>query len=730
MKKLSTKSKKLAAAATLLLLAAVLMTATIVEKFRGTAFVEEHIYSSWPFFALWSTLAATSILYIAAQRRTMRPATLMLHAALVVILLGAAVTWSTAERGEITLSTEAATDRFIDDRGESRTLPFTLRLDEFETVCYDGTRTPMDYVCRMTISRSDGVRQSAEVSMNRILSHEGYRFHLSSFEKSSGEVRLGVTGDRAGIALTYMGYALLLAAILWLMADPRGGFRRLLRHPALKGFSAVALLTMLCFETSAAPESPRVLPRDAAASMGELCVLYNGRLAPLSTLAHDAVRKLSGSDDLFGYTPEQVVSGWIFFYDDWKREEVIRIESPSAHRALGIEGEYARLSDFTGALSQNDRNDRTLREADEKFSIAAMLASGSMLRIFPCRTDNGSTEWFSPVDNLPKSMPADEALFIRRSFDYMGELVARHDYEGVKNVILKMQEWQRQRAGESIPSVARLRAEILYNRTDYTLPSTILLLLVGLASFIIACRTTTSRRSVGRIWRRVSIATTIVILLYLTLRLALRTYVCMHAPLSNGYETMQFMAWCALLLSIVVWRRMPLLLSLGPIVAGMSLAVSMMSGADPSITPLMPVLQSPLLSLHVALVMIAYALLAMVILCGVAGVLLLGRSREESARLQIVSRTMLYPAVMLLAAGIFVGAVWANISWGRYWGWDPKEVWALLTLLIYAAALHSRSIPQLNRPKVFHIYCIAAFMAVIVTYFGVNFLLGGMHSYA
>lgn len=708
----------------------VLMTATVVEKFRGTSFVATNIYSSWWFAALWGAVAVAAVIYIVSRRHTMRPAALMFHAALAVILSGAAVTWSTSQRGEITLLPEIDAGSFTDDDSVEHALPFALRLDSFETVCYDGTHTPMDYVCRVTLSHADGSQRQAEVSMNRILSHEGYRFHLSSFDLASGDVRLGVTCDRAGIALTYTGYALLLAAILWLMIDPRGRFRRLLRHPALKGFSSVALLTMLCCQAGAAPKPPRVLPRDVAESMGELCVLYNGRLAPLSTLAHDAVRKLSGSDDLFGYTPEQVVSGWLFFYDDWKREAVIRIKGSQAQRALGIEGEYARLTDFAGTLCAGAQTDRALREADEKFSIAAMLASGSMLRIFPYLADNGALEWASPVDNLPSSLPPDEAMFIRRSFDYMGELAARRDWEGMKNVLRKLQEWQRQRAGESMPSAARLKAEILYNRTDCTLPAMVILLLVGLAGFAAACRSMIRRRPTGRAWRAVSLAAAIAGVTYLTLRLAVRAYVCSHAPLSNGYETMQFMAWCALLLATLLSRRMPLLLPLGSIVAAMSLAVSMMSGADPSITPLMPVLQSPLLAIHVALVMTAYALLAMVMLCGAAGLLLLGRGGEAAARLQIVSRTMLYPAVMLLAGGIFVGAVWANVSWGRYWGWDPKEVWALITLIVYAAALHPQSLPQLNRPKVFHIYCVAAFAAVIVTYFGVNFLLGGMHSYA
>ncbi len=724
------RRKRRAVIVLMTLLTAVLAAATVVEKFCGTAAVDACVYSSLWFAALWAAAVAASVLYILSQWRSMRPSALLLHGALAIIMLGAAVTRATAVRGEIRLSPDAAADSFTDDKGRERSLPFTLRLDEFEVVCYHGTRAPMDYVSRVTISHPDGSAVQSEVSMNNRLSHEGYRFHQSSFDPQSGEVTLGVASDQLGTALTYTGYALLAAAMLWLLCDPRGGFRRLLRHSAFKGCAAAALLVMLCPAARAAEEPPRVLPRDAADCMGELCVLYNDRIAPLSTLAHDVTRKLAGSDKIMGYTPEQVVSGWLFFYDDWKHAAVIRIKSPRAREALGIDGKYARLTDFAGALSSGTPADRGLREADEKFSIAAMLASASMLRIFPCRDDDGAMVWLSPVDNPPASMPADEALFMRRSFDYMGELVAQRDWEGLKTVLRKLQEWQRQRAGDALPSPTRLRAEILSNRTDCTMPVMVVLLAAGVAGFAAACRSMIRRRPTGRAWRATGATAAAAGFIYLSFRLALRTYVGGHAPMSNGYETMQFMAWCTLLLAGVMSRRIPLLLPLGSVAAALALSVSMMSGANPSITPLMPVLQSPLLTIHVALVMTAYALLAMIMLCGAAGLTVLRHDAEGAARLQIVSRTMLYPAVMLLAAGIFVGAVWANMSWGRYWGWDPKEVWALITLLIYAAPLHARSMPRLNRPKAFHIYCIAAFAAVAITYFGVNFLLGGMHSYA
>jgi len=152
-----------------------------------------------------------------------------------------------------------------------------------------------------------------------------------------------------------------------------------------------------------------------------------------------------------------------------------------------------------------------------------------------------------------------------------------------------------------------------------------------------------------------------------------------------------------------------------------------MAGANPRISHVMPVLQSPLLSIHVLSMMLSYTLLGMVALNGIMGVIV---PKEASLRLKDVSLVVLYPAVFLLVFGTFIGAVWANISWGNYWGWDPKETWALITFMVYSFALHGTILRPFRNPRFFHWFCIFAFLCVLVTYFGVNLLLGGMHSYS
>jgi ABC-type transport system involved in cytochrome c biogenesis permease subunit len=223
------------------------------------------------------------------------------------------------------------------------------------------------------------------------------------------------------------------------------------------------------------------------------------------------------------------------------------------------------------------------------------------------------------------------------------------------------------------------------------------------------------------------------VFVYLTVTMTLRGYIGNHLPLASGFETMQFMSWCTLLLAFLIQNKFGMASTFGALLSGLTLLVSMMGESNPQITQLMPVLSSPLLSIHVVVIMLSYSMLAFVMLNGITA-LVLNISKNncelQIERLYIISRIMLYPSVFLLTIGIFVGAVWANISWGRYWGWDPKEVWALITMLVYATALHPNLVPWLKKPLLFHLFSILSFISVLITYFGVNFILGGMHAYA
>ena len=278
-------------------------------------------------------------------------------------------------------------------------------------------------------------------------------------------------------------------------------------------------------------------------------------------------------------------------------------------------------------------------------------------------------------------------------------------------------------------------AEALYNSMSDNRPLAITCLATGTILFVLFCinRKENRTRQILASWIKVIAWVTAA---YLSLQIALRWHIGGHIPLSNGYETMVFMAWLSILMTPIAGNRVKEMLPFGYIVCGLALLVSTFGDSTEQIAPLAPVLRSPLLSIHVVVIMISYTLLAFTMLNGVAALIIntthknTPLANREIAELQRISTLMLYPAVFMLTAGIFIGAVWANVSWGRYWGWDPKEVWALITMLVYSTTLHSGSTKAMRRPMFFHIYCILAFLAVLMTYFGVNFILGGMHSYA
>lgn len=467
----------------------------------------------------------------------------------------------------------------------------------------------------------------------------------------------------------------------------------------------------------------------------------------MQTLAREFTVKLCGKDSYRGYTAEQVFTGWFFYYDSWKEEPCMLVKGDEARRLLGIEGRYARLTDFMGADGYklnagrqdpgNLRQRRDMEELNEKFSLVSMVATGSMWKIYPYAVrdtlaGSGRLEWYALSDRLPAGMPDELWSFVRGSMNYVAEQVAGGNDGKVKELLEKIRKYQEREGGELLPSVWRFRAERWYNRLGCTRRLAFFSLLMGILALLSCCVRIRMPFAlpVGR--RRLFEIALGGLSCYLCGMMVLRGVAAGHWPMTNGYETMQLLALCAAVAALPVGRRVPLMIGLGFLLCGLALMVSVMGESNPRITPLVPVLSSPLLCFHVVMVMLAYALLALLMLNGAAALLFHAFRREGNMveRLHIIGNVLLYPAVFLLAAGIFVGAVWANVSWGRYWGWDPKEVWALITLLVYAAALHPVSLPRFGRPLFFHAYSVVAFVCVLVTYFGVNLLLGGMHSYA
>ena len=731
----------------------ILTIATILEKIYGTDFVNEYIYSSVPFVILWGVTAITSLLYIIKSKLHRQPVIFLLHLSLLFILAGAFTTWIYGEQGTMRVRQGEQQTSFTDSKGISHQLPFSITLNQFEIIYYKGTLAPMDFISHISVADKDCHRQiQGKVSMNHIFSYQHYRFYQSGYSEDNEGSVFSVSHDPYGIGITYAGYTLLLLSTVFFFFSPQSRFRQLLKSPLLhRSLTVILLLFAFSLNSNflkANSTSPKVLPREVAEHFGDLYILYNNRICPLQTFARDFTVKLYGSSSYKGLTPEEVLTGWLFYYDSWKNEPIIRIKSNEARKLLEIEGNYARLKDYISTINEYKlekmmnhirsgeqvTDKRGIEEADEKFNIINLVCTGAMMKIFPCRNIAGKTlEWYSQSDQLPQDMDNDKWVFIRKSMSYVNEMIVMKKYNDACLLLEKIKKYQQKECDGLLPADNKFKAEKIYNQFDYSKSVAMACICIGLICFIYYCHCMASQKRTSR--KAIIILNILlwIVFTYLSAAICLRGYVSNHLPLSNGFETMQFMAWCTLLLTFLLQRKFAMLLPFGFLLCGLTLMVSMLGESNPQITQLMPVLQSPLLSIHVVVIMIAYSLLAFIMLNGVTAVILhqsQKECKEQIERLQIISQIILYPAIFLLAIGIFIGAVLANVSWGRYWGWDPKEVWALITMLVYALALHPRSLPWFHRTMFFHVFCITAFITVLITYFGVNFLLGGMHSYA
>ena len=684
----------------------VLAAGTVLEKFNGHDWAAAHIYGSWWFYLLLALVGVYVVRSIIKEQMWHKPYMLLLYGSVVFVLLGGLLTATTGSHGSVKLQPSVPVNSYTDECGQTVEIPFSITLERFEMMPYPGTKTPMDFISYI---RVDG--KSAEISMNSIYKHGGYRFYQEDYDDEGNSV-LSVAYDPWGIAVTYIGYLLMAIGILLLFASRNSRFRQLLKGAPI----AVLLMLMGVNQASAAPNT---LPKATADKMGQMYVLFKGRVCPLQTLAKDFTTKLCGSARYDGLTPEQVLSGWMFYFSEWADEPMIKVKGDDVKQLLGIEG---KKTSYWNLMAHQDAftSSKTMRAASEKYNLIKMLVGGKFVKKFPVADSVGGVSWYAQNDELPLYTPDDEYFFIRKQLSYCQELVVKGDYAELERVFEKTTEYQRKNAHDVLPSNAQFKAERLYNHLTTGKWLAMLAVTLGLFSFALAIFRS-AKDTKGIDWIPMFIVACIT--LFLLLLFILRWMAGGHIPMAGGFDSMNLMAIVAGIVAVSVARRYRMAPSIGLLSMGFCLLVAMMSGSNPPVTHLMPVLSSPLLTLHVTVIMMSYALFFFTMLNGVAALFARGRA----VNMKRISLLMLYPAVALLAVGIVIGALWANISWGRYWAWDPKEVWALITLILYIyPLLHFNDD---SRPAKFHIYCVLAFLSVVITYFGVNLILGGIHAY-
>lgn len=735
--------------------------ATIVEKSQGTDYAHAHYYGAWWFILIWAVLAALGAFYI-IKRKVKCASTLALHLSFIIILAGALLTHISAKRGMIHLRIGQPTDTYMaqdEEQGmKEEKLPFSLCLQKFEAKMHDGTNAVADYSSKFTVIDGDD-KSEGEVSMNNIYSHRSYRLYQSSYDEDGKGSVLAINADPYGIPVTYTGYALLFISLVWMLFDPKGGYRKLLKSPLLKKGALMTALILsmgniqtLHAESATGNLQNAVLPKETAEKFGELHILYNDRICPVQTFALDFCKKIYGARSYQGLTAEQVLSGWVFYGNTWANEPFIKIKSGEMKTAMNLP-DYASLNTFfnreMGGYTigqyvqeyyngQQDKFHQQAADIDGKIQIIMELREGVSLKVLPYTfTKNvkatkdhsfikaGTTTWFSPVDKLPQAVEHQHALYIRNVFSLLNGDVKAGNTSRVNEFFVKMKKYQEVSSGNSLPTATQYKAE----RINNAFPFATILFMANLTLGFIALFYTIYRMTKKKEIKVLNIALPVLLgvsFLALTFGLALRWIISGNVPMSNGYESMLTVAWFVMLISILMQLRIRIVMVFGFLISGFFLLVSHINQMDPAIGQMMPVLNSPLLSIHVSIIMMSYALLSLTFICGIMGICL----RSHGEELQALSRIFLYPALTTMGFGIFIGAIWANVSWGNYWSWDSKETWALITFMIYAVVVHTQSLPVFHKPLVYHIYITLAFLSIAMTYFGVNYFLTGMHSYA
>lgn len=739
--------------------------ATVIEKYYDTSVAKAMIYYS-PLFLFLQFFMVVNFVCVTIRHGLFRSGKwvyLMLHGSFAVILTGALITHLFGQEGMMHLREGEKNDRILmnDAAGQiEHTLPFEIELADFKLIRYPGSQSPSSYESRLRLY-VDGKVTEEKVYMNNVLDLKGYRFFQASYDTDEKGTILSVSHDVAGRTVTYCGYGLLFIALLGCFVDRNSRFRKLtrqvnsLRFFILLGSIGATLPSAAQSSTSFAVHAERfgTLPMQSV----------NGRIIPINTFASEVLRKLQASNAakgaVEGLTPEEFLLSLLIVPAEWAHKPLIKIEEPEiCHQYQWGEGRisyrdafdadgYYRLGKevelaYVKLPSSRSRFDKELMKLDEKINTLHQLFNYQLIRLFPIATDTVHHRWYAPGDELTALSTEDSLTVIHLFKEYRTAVrtaMSTGEWEKADSALDAISHYQQKNNTGLDISADKMQAEINYNKLNLLLHCKKGYLILGglllVFSFSLWIRRGETKWERGAIM--ILAAGVVFCFLLHTYSLGMRWYISGYAPWSNSYETMVCLSWSSVLGGLLFVRRSFIAFSLATLFGGVVLFVSGLNWMDPQITPLVPVLKSPWLMFHVATLIAAYGFLGISCMIGTTNLIAFAcitrRNRHLlSARitqLSIINEMSLLIGLALMTLGIFLGAVWANESWGRYWSWDPKETWALITTVIYAIVLHLRWFRKKRNDRLFNLLTQLAFLSVLMTYFGVNYLLSGMHSY-
>lgn len=751
------------------LYALILAAATFVENSYGPAVAREHFYYA-PWFILLQLLQAVNLLVMFLQGsyfKRISKGSLIFHGAFVFIWLGAAVTHYVGVTGIMHIREGETVSNMMRDEGAgmgNTSLPFSVTLDDFRLQRYPGSHSPMSYESDLVIKKGDEVPVQATVRMNKVIDIDGYRLFQSSFDPDEQGTILSVSYDRPGMQLTYIGYFLLFAGFVLTLFSKKSRFGRLRRELGeMKKNMPYCVLFLLALSGVAGGQTVHAqqpcVSSQHAGKFGSLVVLNpNGRLEPVNSYTSAILRKLYGADKLNGINSDQFFLNLLSFPDEWGAYPFIKVDNKELLQRFGRSGKYIAWEDvfdsegnyiltdevndiYAKPASERKRMDSDLLKLDESVNIVYRIMQHQLLPLFPDEND-AQGKWYSAGDEL-NVFQGKDSLFVSKIMDWyiyeLGNGVRSGNWEEADKIVGMMNIFQQAKSKTPAIDNQRVKAELLYNQLNLFFWCRLAYLILGGILLFIACGEIIADFKWGKKVCGILIALLVIAFLAHTSGVLLRWYISGRAPWANAYESMICTSWMLVGGGLLFARRFRILPALAGLLGGIMLFVAGLNHLNPEITPLVPVLQSYWLMSHVAIIMIGYVFFALCALTGLFNLILMSLlSATNRVKLQFRIRefTLLNEMAMILGlffmtAGTFLGAIWANVSWGRYWGWDPKETWALISIVVYALVLHIRFIPLLKGKTTwcFNLLSVVAILSVIMTWFGVNYYLSGLHSY-
>ena len=657
-------------------------------------------------------------------------------------------------------------------------LPFRIKLLDFQLDRYPGSMSPASYASEVVlIDDEEGVNMPYRIFMNNILEHRGYRFFQASYDRDEKGTVLSVNND-PGTLPSYLGYLLLAIGLFWSLLSKQHRFSKLASKakkasqakivPALIALGLVfATVPSNAAELDPAIKTILAFDKEHSKKFGQLIVQdAKGRMKPMNTLATEILAKVYRGSNLqvgsYTLTPDQVILGMMIRPDIYRDIKMIRTKDPKINEAIGAasDAKYVSFSQFfqdaegmrgykLGELVEEatrkepkhrNKLDKAALKVDEKVNVAYMVFTGSLLKMWPLATDPAN-KWFATIEAL-QTFDAQPGLAVRDSavtyFTSVDESLSSGEWAASNAALETIAAYQKKNGAAVYPSENRIKAEVLYNEANIFERIYPLYLLMGFVLLVLSFVKIIKPSFKMTFVTKASLFLLIAFFALHTFGLALRWYISGHAPWSDGYESMVYISWATVLAGFIFSKRSSMTLASTAILSGLILFVAHLNWMNPQVTNLVPVLNSYWLSIHVSMITASYGFLGLGALLGFITIILF-IIKTESNKFQIsnsikelnaINEMSLMVGLVLLTVGNFLGGVWANESWGRYWGWDPKETWALVTILVYAVVIHLRFIKSIYSEFNFSVISLMAFTSVIMTYFGVNYYLAGMHSYA